>query len=889
MKRLSMFFALLLAMTAAAGEVSGRKMAWAHYVPWFKPENASLTTEFLYDYPLQDVAESGNRTTYYQDEFAKAKQVGIDGFFIDIGASRERGPSYDWDLRQFLNAAEGTDFQIGICLDHKMDVPYQVGELKRMLKTYGDHPNYPKWNGRYVIATYTFPGWTPEEWREIRKQLKAAGYDIFLIANLDPGVLKSLDEKTLDAYADCLDAAYMFGAPGINNEPPEVNNRILDKFARKHGKLFLPCLHPGYYGAWLKSTNDFYQPFLGLDMLYETFASARESHPQWVHLTTWNDLIETALMPRAFTPGIVRTLRAYLATLKETGVKAKEPEVVLAYHREELPGTLLRIEALNLPSEGKDPVVVSGLLRDIGGKPVAGLASKTFAPGEYGRAEWLIPTANLVRSPYVVPEITVQSGAWKKTVSAPAVFFVSSWLQNATTVNIGVNDLIAFDNALEIAQAGNRLSAAITFRSPELLKRAILFKNDRPVALFTPGLKSDETLLSVKVSRVDGSLNLKVNNGRILRAVKNYEKNGCPWFRWNASSLETTNTPKGAVIAVTAAGGPDMTFTVTGPHAPPAEFKAADICAAGELGNANGTFFVLPEMTVLNAEPLKWKDGELKLNWFARTPRAADSYFVRYETMDGKVAFSKVQYPFANGNPTAMRPILETPVSLETPSGPTGWCRRDKSEFLTPDAQLPVKKTRVVEKPLSLLTERAGLWKFDGNGDDAIGFYSMNIPQNRFVPGGHDGRGSTLSFTGNEKIPMRFRYWPCGTGTIGFWLNPAPYRGKAQSVIFKSGWTDGVSVNLLADGRVEALRTYHEKNDRDVIHGKTPLVPGKWTKIEITTDGRKMRLFIDGKPDGQTDLAPVRTFGNCTVFLGGGMAGYENYAGLLDELSVKGL
>jgi len=57
MKRLSMFFVLLLAVTAAAGEVSGRKMAWGHYVPWFKPENASLTTEFLYNYPLQDVAE----------------------------------------------------------------------------------------------------------------------------------------------------------------------------------------------------------------------------------------------------------------------------------------------------------------------------------------------------------------------------------------------------------------------------------------------------------------------------------------------------------------------------------------------------------------------------------------------------------------------------------------------------------------------------------------------------------------------------------------------------------------------------------------------------------------------------------------------------------------
>ena len=34
--------AALVGATASAGEIAGRSMAWAHYVPWFKPENASL-------------------------------------------------------------------------------------------------------------------------------------------------------------------------------------------------------------------------------------------------------------------------------------------------------------------------------------------------------------------------------------------------------------------------------------------------------------------------------------------------------------------------------------------------------------------------------------------------------------------------------------------------------------------------------------------------------------------------------------------------------------------------------------------------------------------------------------------------------------------------------
>ncbi len=896
-KRWSMALLSLLALAAVGGEVADRRMAWAHYVPWFKPENTSLTTEFLYNYPLFDVSGSGSRIEFYREEMKVAEAVGVDGFFIDLGANKN-GSVNEWNLTPYLTAAEGMDFQVGICLDGYDNIPHLTTEFIRMLKTYGNHPNYPRYNGKYVIATYAYYRWTPEEWRQLREGLKEAGYEIFIVANVDPGVYKSIDRARLEKYEGAIDCAYMFGAPGINREHPEENNRILNAFAQERGKLFMPCLHPGYYGAWLKSTNDFYQPFVGLDMLYETFEAARQSNPQWVHLTTWNDLIETALMPMAFTFGQPRVLEYYLSVFKGEPRKLPEPELIFAYHREEQPGTLLRIEALNLPAETGAAVTVRGRLLDLDGKPVFTLAEKRFEPGTLGRVEWLVPTANLVRSPYLVPEFRVEAGDWSRTVQAPAVFFVSSWLQNATTVTVPLSGLTEVKSSLRITQEGNRLAAAISFDSPVPLKRAILFKNDRPVALFSPELKPEEQLLSCKLSQVNDKLEVTVKNGRILRAVKNFEQNGCRWFQWDGAGLTTTATPRWSVIGITFAGAADAELMLRHPESGrQLSVRLADLAAAGQIGDKElGMLQVLPEMTLANAAPLNLKKGELKLAQFARPSRAADSFYVRCETMDGKVAFSEIQYPFADGNPVETRAFIETPVNLETWSGPIGYCRRDRSEFLTPEKQIPVKKTRSVRKPLSLLTERAVQYKFDGNGDDALGFYTVNVPANLLMEGGFDGTGGALKFTGQEKLPMRYRVWPGSSATIGLYLNPAPFQEKAQSVVFNSGWTDGISINLLSDGRVEALRTSHvrengptEKKETERLVSKTALTPGKWTHLEVTADSQTMKLYVDGKQEGKVQLKPVRSIGNCTVFLGGGMAGYENYSGLLDELSIRGL
>ena len=135
-------------------------MVWAHYVPWYTPDNASQMSHRFHSYPQEDVGANP-----FREEIDRALAQGIDGFFHDMVAHKGGMTSY-WNLRPFLRAAEGTPFQLGICLDAKTDVAHQVAELVKMLSAYGDHPNYPKWKGSYVVCTYTFLSWKPDEYHQ---------------------------------------------------------------------------------------------------------------------------------------------------------------------------------------------------------------------------------------------------------------------------------------------------------------------------------------------------------------------------------------------------------------------------------------------------------------------------------------------------------------------------------------------------------------------------------------------------------------------------------------------------------------------------------------------------------------------------------------------------
>ena len=165
---------LLLAASASlfGAEVSNRKMAWAHYTPWHTPFNTGLTALKYYNFPLQDC--TGIEAQDWKREIAIAKSMGIDGFFPDLVANNRGGFGFDTMMESLLKAAEGTDFQIGACLDRKTSVGEQVKALKSLLDKVAKHPNYPQWNGKPVVNFYTYTKWKPEEIAAIREGLKKA-------------------------------------------------------------------------------------------------------------------------------------------------------------------------------------------------------------------------------------------------------------------------------------------------------------------------------------------------------------------------------------------------------------------------------------------------------------------------------------------------------------------------------------------------------------------------------------------------------------------------------------------------------------------------------------------------------------------------------------------
>ena len=904
----------LLPFLGSAGEVADRSMVWAHNTPWFRPEDYPVYTQVFYNFPLQPAPETGHKM---EDSLAEEVKIalnhGVDGFFLDFGGDPGKGPAH-WShlLPCYLKAAEGTSFQVGICMDSKISKDYWVRELKRLLKANGDHPNYPRYNGRYVVCTYQFlqwenqqpGGWTIEEWKQLRAELKEAGIELYIIANAAPLPNEKLNLDRLERALDVYDCVYLFDAPGHAEETPEVNNGKLADFCRKNGKRFMACLHPGYYGAWLWGFNDFYNPFRGFDMFYRMFVSARKHKAQWTHLTTWNDLVETAVLPRVFTFGIAHTLKNYSSYLKNQPQLSEKPDVLAAYLRELLPGEVLRLELHSLPSEVRTPLTLSGKLYDLSGKAVWTLPPQSVSADQFARAEWVVPTAELAASPVLIPEFTVTAGDYARTVRTPAVYLVTPWLQNAVTVNVPLAQMLEnFPNTLAVGWNEGILEATVDFDAPEEISSILLFRNDRPIAVFSPELKDGEVQLVSALSDVPRAVTVTVENGRILRAVKKGQQNNSVWqnevlFRWTPDKLETANANFGP-HGVTFAGSEDMKIIVTNAKGKKSEFSPVEIANRRRVSNAYALFTAEPEMTWLLDSPLAAKKGKKTIRLFAQPPRETDNFFVRIETASGKVHFSAPIYPFAKENRIEPRRILGTLNTLESTSGGSGYAFRNEPEFKTPRQRLPYQKNQLLTRPVSRLVARTGIWHFDGavNGVeiDHYGDRDLNIKPEFYVDGGFDGKGKALSFDGNRTILFPARVWPLsGFGSMSVYLKPETI-GAKQSVIFKDGWYDGLHLNILADGRAEIMRAYLQDLTKqnqlsfEYLTGKTKLKAGEWVKVEVRADAEKFQLYINDKLEATEKLGRFRSHGNGRVTLGGKKhIDYVPYRGLMDELVLCG-
>ena len=875
--RLLGIFCLSFVLPVVGGEVSNRKMAWAHYTPWHSPFNSSLSALNYYNFTLQD--STGKQHLDWQQEILTAKKSGLDGFFVDLIADPKGGATvYVSMMGAMLKAAEGTDFQIGACLDAKTNVAQQVRELKKILDSYAKHPNYPHWNGKPVVATYTYTKWTPDELAAIRAGIKSEGYDIFLIGNIAVRFQK-INEKKLLPYVEAADMIYPFELMEVNESSISDNNTGYRKLAQKCGKELMVTIYPGYYGGWLSGSNDFYQVHCGFDQAHRCFESVSSMNPQWLHYTTWNDLVETSMRPMVFTPANPLIIKAYSEHFKGVSLLNGKPEVVFAYHREEQPGTLLRIEAMTLPTLKDGQVELKGKLLDENGNSVEELPIKSLAGNTFDRTEWLIPTTTLGKHPILIPEFLVNG----KKIRLPEVVLVAGWHQNGVTVKTAASKVIMPESSLKLKQEANGLIRVVgSYNSQVELKRVSLWRNDRPVAVVSPETEQ-KSLFNL---RIKGAANITVTplQGRIVSAVRFFEENHSRNFEWSASELKVSNANRWTDVALLAAGEPDMKFrfSIKGQEAvviSAAELMKRELIKYGQsiirLANADGT--------MQNRSALKQKNGTFDFKLFGKT-RSQDRWQLYFESVDGCSGWSIPIWSFADKRPPFSTKLLESSISLETPTNVTGW--NGRSEYLT--KEIPCRTPQVKGTEISPLSIRGGRWDFEGNGNDRYGDMSVDIPENMFGPGAVN-EGLALRFTGKSNIKMRLRTYPAGSSTVDFLICPDRERKKKQGIITRIGWSSAINIFLLPNGNIEVIRNGNKKFKKEKVVSTVPIPDKVWSRIRVTCDEEFIRIYINDKITAEQAILPQRCYGNCTWYLGKGEGDAENFTGSLDALTVFGV
>ena len=849
-----------------------RKLAFAHYTAWHDPHYATHDASGYYNYPLFAAAESPPES--YRREVQLALAAGLDGFFVDLVGHAKKKTSFVSQTEALLKAAQGTPFMVTGCLDRSHpDLEWAVSELKRIIPRFAAYENFPRVDGRPLIVSYSSGGRKPEQWAKIKEDLKAAGMEIFLVLDMQHG-FKELKQERTAAYAEVADMLYSFSEIGISGQPPRECFDLIANGAAQHGKTWMATLYPGYAGGWYRGRNDHYQPHRGFDCLWDSFQSFDPDSPTWLHLTTWNDHDETPFMPMAFEFGANSEVSQAVIEqyFRKQPAPAGPPRVFFAYHREEIPGTVLRLEALSLPRRSGGTVTVRGALANPLGRKVYELKPQRLDLADFDRCEWHVPTAELAGDFALVPEIALSWEDGRTTPrQLPAVLLKQGWIQNQVTVKVPFHAMSVDEPALSVDWQRNVLQARVQIPEGLSVARATLWRNDRPIARLLPTADA-EVGLSLNWSPArNHHLKIALKKGRFIHVKRNLIQKD---YRWDAGSFAGKSNLDWAWYTARLACDPDVELEVTVNKEAPVTVTPAEILRYGELrlGKDRSCILQLSEVdgALREAEPLFQTGGALQARVFSRAVRDNDIFYARIETTDGKVCFSRLQAPGADGMAPLSAKLVQTMVNLETSSGATGMPGQTgylgTPPYMTPE--LGVFKVHPA-------TIRRGFWDFEEGGSDSLGNMSFRTPKKAAWLGGEKlikpagPRGSSCLVLGNDQqVAMRRRSYPLGGCTIAckLYLEQSP-TGEAR-LIGRSGWTSALNLFLTPGRQLKLVRDGGDKTPKESV-----LVPGAlpletWVALRVTFDEEVVKAYVDGRLVGEGRFTPNREYGNCTAIIG---------------------
>ncbi len=864
------------------------KVLVAHYVPW---DNFHATSKARIIYNSGIIPAAKNRVETMRRDIATAQRAGITGFWVDLpggGNPKRVSLAYTDVLEDLLKASEGSSFTVAGCLDfggNDKNLENVANNIRRLVKLSRKYPNYMRVNGKPVVSTYCACRRPANEWAEIKNILSKSGDDIFLVLDMSYWMFKVLREDVVDTYSKVADMIYIFEDYGSTAYSVVPNKKrlsheelfgLLNKVARLNSITAAKTITPGYCGGWLANQHNSYNPHRCFDLMLESFSAYDKQYCNWVHLTTWNDLIETAVHPLMWDFATQMDLLRWFKNeimLEKQSPKKRQPRLYFGYFREILAGSTLRIETLVLPRKNAKEIEISGRLLDTDGKEIAKMQPQKFTDSKLSTAEWLIPTDNAVHSMAVIPEITTTIDGVSETKKLPATILKYGWVQNNSTIKIAFTTPIEIESSVVVCSSAtdkNLINATVKFASPEKVKRATLYRNDLKLA----------TLLDADNRKQINLFMLKKKKARMKMTLENAEFSfiqDIPRTSYTKTTFEAYNENFPLEAQIKFADNAVCKVKI--------DDLPEEIINLAELTKKDYSTFC-NKMLTIKTQPISiakndvsegCENGEFSVSVYTRSPRESDIFYVRFETENGKVAFSKLIAPFSSKKNVEMN-ILKTERTLDYTVNTTG--------FKTKSTLAP---NEIVKRSVNPVVLRSALYNFENGSEDSLG--ERPIPGGRWTgpiwfdqqkllkDGGVYGKKYLSLEKGNE-LPLHIRTFPLTACTIQFDVRINEMPKKKSRLFGRKSWNWGSAFDIYVDanGKIEASKGFGRPTEADyvantIISSDTSLQLGKWTRITLTFDEKTAVLYINGKKTASAEIPLNRGFGHESPFLGDASTG----------------
>lgn len=490
MKAVLLLLLSVFCTAAFAEDPRKMKMCWAHYVGWgFNHadgyDRAALSPAWML-HPFNDRTLLGRNLQWdtgiffgARKQIDTARAYGFDGFCVDVVDPK----AYTSALSRFFRDAEGTGFKIALCID-RLSYPddYLLEHLGNFIRTWKDHPNACRIDGKMVIFVYNAGGKSSAEWTALRRELATRGLDAwYIVQPMHETSMWDNREKLQEALRG-FDSLYDFGCNGFFPEQMKerlASGRAALKAARPDGML-VGGIAVGYIGQG----SGFYRPFLNSGTLRHNWEAALANNVDWVCITTWNDYIEqTQFEPSVLNRDALLLInREYLDKWRGTAPVERPPRVVYSYHDEVVTGDDLTIEVLNF-SYSTRPAKVRLRLLDETGKLLHEFPEVALNPKDMGVRTLRLKHEQLKDWKVIRVQAALTAGTVKPEFKElHPVIRRPGRVESVRTVRLRQDDMTGPAAALDIVESAGKPAARIRLRSWTFAGKYELLRNGWPVA-----------------------------------------------------------------------------------------------------------------------------------------------------------------------------------------------------------------------------------------------------------------------------------------------------------------------------------------------------------------------------------------------------------------------